>query len=622
MFSSKYQGGPYFTLLSLKGGNSTKLWGEKGTIIKRYDKILKGSCLDLNRNSTLSLPKDKNLKCGLTQPFLLIQLFFPIGSILRFELTLGHLTNNQQYRLFFSTSFKNFEITSLHSKIPLQTTCIIPGRWNSLIIDLSAFSQALTHETFHTLETISITGNCKIRLITTLRDSPEQSADILSTAPFSFRQGVDCEWSYLRPTNEVSNLLSTPQNKRDEMKQEKKSSDVGSYRSSRYPTTHPSSASVSSRKNSYLSSDDRVSSRDSTRSAPVSRSLSRMQSRNNNNSARLTSLNRPIKAGKMQRKLENVEKDDNERDLFVFGKQASFQKSGENENKISTPLLSHKNPNLFTNVDNKKERENENMIYQRPPTPTRSIAPKVDENNKKRVTTPRYQDHFDQLGTERPETASKMKVSLNNYSLSSQHLSQSDINNNVISPGLKSGHRIITGSQSNFADFAINNLRENTITLTGFQTAHNTATSHNPHNVSHYSADSDFAKPPIDPLSNFLNSDFQNKPSETETEPKILSLKRQSALDSDSDNDINDEMIIDKFDDIQDNFGYSKNKKGVDVENMSLDNIGAWNNDSNSDFFENLPQKQFSPKKEVELLFDPTSRRYFDPKTGQYYETV
>ncbi|XP_075370348.1 protein CFAP20DC isoform X1 [Mycteria americana] len=190
MFKNQYQGGPFVEIFSAQGKNPAAKWkifGNPSAIWKEYDKEVKGFVFVLEGSSQINkmqLPKETRQTLGLIQQFLTLQIFVPLGQDFSTELLITDLGNIKR-RLYLSTVHKELSVTPLHAKIPLFT--IKRKIWCNMCIDLVAFtSEIFRGAVFQSLDGISISANCKLRKIFTLKSKPQDTAeeDDMCVVPF------------------------------------------------------------------------------------------------------------------------------------------------------------------------------------------------------------------------------------------------------------------------------------------------------------------------------------------------------------------------------------------------------------------------------------------------------
>ncbi|KFO08758.1 Uncharacterized protein C3orf67, partial [Balearica regulorum gibbericeps] len=173
-------GGPSVEIFSAQGKNpgaKWKIFGNPSAIWKEYDKDVKGFVFVLEGSSQINkmqLPKETRQTLGLIQQFLTLQIFVPLGEDFSTELLITDLGNIKR-RLYLSTVHKELSVTPLHAKIPLF---MIKRRiWCNMCIDLVAFTREIFRgAVFQSLDGISISANCKLRKIFTLKSKPQDTA--------------------------------------------------------------------------------------------------------------------------------------------------------------------------------------------------------------------------------------------------------------------------------------------------------------------------------------------------------------------------------------------------------------------------------------------------------------
>ncbi|XP_010192165.1 PREDICTED: uncharacterized protein C3orf67 homolog [Mesitornis unicolor] len=191
MFKNQYQGGPFVEVFSAQGKNPGAKWkvfGSPSAIRKEYDKGVKGFVFLLEGSSQINkmqLPKKTRQTLGLIQQFLTLQIFVPLGQDFSVGLLITDLGNIKR-RLYLSTIHKELSVTPLHAKIPLFT--IKREIWCNMCIDLVAFTcEIFRGAVFRSLDGISVSANCKLRKIFTLKSKPQDTAEEggVSVVPFT-----------------------------------------------------------------------------------------------------------------------------------------------------------------------------------------------------------------------------------------------------------------------------------------------------------------------------------------------------------------------------------------------------------------------------------------------------
>ncbi|XP_069824894.1 protein CFAP20DC [Dendropsophus ebraccatus] len=181
MFKNEYQGGQFVEIFSAQGKDPVAKWrlfGSQSAIWKDFDKEVKSFVFVLEGSSQtikMQLPKENKQMLGLIQRFLILQLYIPLGQDFSTELLITDLANIKR-RLYLSTVHKELSATPLHAKIPLS---IIRRRvWCNLCIDLVAFTSGIFKSAvFQSLDGITISANCKLRKIYTMKLRPQDTVE-------------------------------------------------------------------------------------------------------------------------------------------------------------------------------------------------------------------------------------------------------------------------------------------------------------------------------------------------------------------------------------------------------------------------------------------------------------
>ncbi|CAN8186318.1 unnamed protein product [Coccothraustes coccothraustes] len=181
MFRNHYQGGRFVEVFSAQGKNpgaKWKIFGDPSAISKEYDKELKGFVFVLEGNSLINkmkLPRETKQTLGLVQQYLTLQIFVPLGKDFSTELLITDFDNIKR-RLYLSTVHKELSVTPLHAKIPLFM--IKRKIWCNMCIDLVTFTYEIFRGAlFQSLDGITISANCKLRKVFTLKFKPQVTAE-------------------------------------------------------------------------------------------------------------------------------------------------------------------------------------------------------------------------------------------------------------------------------------------------------------------------------------------------------------------------------------------------------------------------------------------------------------
>ncbi|KAM4021976.1 protein CFAP20DC isoform 3-T3 [Anomaloglossus baeobatrachus] len=181
MFKNEYQGGPFVEVFSAQGKDPVAKWrlfGSQSAIWKDFDKEVKSFVFVLEGSSQtikMQLPKESKQMLGLIQRFLILQIYVPLGQDFSAELLITDLANIKR-RLYLSTVHKELSATPLHAKIPLS---IIRRKvWCNLCIDLVAFTSGIFRgAVFQSLDGITVSANCKLRKIYTMKIKPQDTGE-------------------------------------------------------------------------------------------------------------------------------------------------------------------------------------------------------------------------------------------------------------------------------------------------------------------------------------------------------------------------------------------------------------------------------------------------------------
>ncbi len=88
MFKHAYHGGPAVEVFTTSGKNPLEKWKVNGQPIKVFDSQMKGYIYNLDGQAKISVPKDDKETLGLIQPFLVLQIYIPMGKNLHIEVGL------------------------------------------------------------------------------------------------------------------------------------------------------------------------------------------------------------------------------------------------------------------------------------------------------------------------------------------------------------------------------------------------------------------------------------------------------------------------------------------------------------------------------------------------------
>ncbi|XP_064605287.1 protein CFAP20DC-like isoform X2 [Liolophura sinensis] len=173
-----FQGGPFVEVFTPQGKDPTANWKVTGSVRKIFEKEVKSYIYVLEGVPTttkIQLPKDSKSTVTLVQRFLVLQIYLAKGQDFNFELGLTDLGKNKR-RVLFSTSQRDIQTTPLHAKIPLSI--VKRGIWLNLCFDLtSVVSDTWKGQTFRSVENLTISANCKLRRVFTMKVSPQDTTE-------------------------------------------------------------------------------------------------------------------------------------------------------------------------------------------------------------------------------------------------------------------------------------------------------------------------------------------------------------------------------------------------------------------------------------------------------------
>ena len=87
MFKTAFHGGPAVEIFSTVGKNPLEKWKVSGGGVEKiYDSSVKGYIFTLEGQAKIQLPKDEKETLGLIQPFLVLQIYIPLGKNLHIEI--------------------------------------------------------------------------------------------------------------------------------------------------------------------------------------------------------------------------------------------------------------------------------------------------------------------------------------------------------------------------------------------------------------------------------------------------------------------------------------------------------------------------------------------------------
>lgn len=155
-----------------------KVTGSSTNVHKQYDKDIKSYVYVLEGEPTttkIQFPKEDKHGLFLTQKYLVFQLFLPVGRPFSFEVAVTDHAQNK-HRIFFSSNLRDISVTPLHAKFPLAILNL--GSWLNMCLDLeSLVSKTFNGPKFRAIESFTVTANCRLKKVFTLRSPPTDTTD-------------------------------------------------------------------------------------------------------------------------------------------------------------------------------------------------------------------------------------------------------------------------------------------------------------------------------------------------------------------------------------------------------------------------------------------------------------
>eukprot|EP00667_Euglena_gracilis_P008391 EG_transcript_8496 len=196
MSHAGYQGGPSFEVFSAQGSRPlpslAKLTNAK-CIRREFDRSVRGNVVVVEGDTTqtkLQLLRDGKPTLGLTQPWLVLQLFAREGQPLYFEFLLADAAATKR-RMIFSASVKEVVRDPLHVKFPL---CGVEREvWLNYCFDLPGlFAASFGPAMYKCVDGILIGPSCRLRKVFTLRQPPSDALPLEEVQPgLAFPPGVE-----------------------------------------------------------------------------------------------------------------------------------------------------------------------------------------------------------------------------------------------------------------------------------------------------------------------------------------------------------------------------------------------------------------------------------------------
>lgn len=156
-------------VFSSAGKDPGRQWKVSQNIHRVYDRSVKGFVFLLEKGATTNMsipPAEGKELLGLIQPLLVFQVRLQPGKHFGFDVVVQDDKGNKR-RLYFSSTFRDFENHGLHVQVPLAIDAL--DGWINMIVDLGM----LMHLCFrgshlHSILSISLKPVCRVRRIFTM----------------------------------------------------------------------------------------------------------------------------------------------------------------------------------------------------------------------------------------------------------------------------------------------------------------------------------------------------------------------------------------------------------------------------------------------------------------------
>ncbi|XP_009861820.3 protein CFAP20DC [Ciona intestinalis] len=214
MFKNEFQGGPTVDVFCASGKDPLNKY--KNPAVKRdYVKEVKGFVYVVEGTTTTArlkfpLAGQKQTSLGLTQRYLISQVWVPPSKDFGVELTMTDCGNNKR-RFVMSSSVKDVSMTPLHAKLPLSM--IKRETWMNLCLDLeSIVSDIFPNQTFKSLEEFTLQGNYKLRRVFTMKQRPHENIDIADNNDYKFTptESIPTAFQFASTLEYITMVISVP----------------------------------------------------------------------------------------------------------------------------------------------------------------------------------------------------------------------------------------------------------------------------------------------------------------------------------------------------------------------------------------------------------------------------
>jgi hypothetical protein len=135
--------------------------GLSGQISKQSDRFSQSTILSMHKSGKLQIPSSTRHSLNIQIPNLTFQVFLP--SCKSFAIELSFFDNVKTRRKILLSSFHSISKNSVQSKLPIFN--LPKETWLNLCIDIASLSSFCFSYCFEELDSISVTGACKVRRI-------------------------------------------------------------------------------------------------------------------------------------------------------------------------------------------------------------------------------------------------------------------------------------------------------------------------------------------------------------------------------------------------------------------------------------------------------------------------
>lgn len=176
MFKREYQGGSHVMVLSAQGRDTLAHCKIMGSVSHRYDKGIRGYIHVLEGDSIttkIQLPSNDKTSLALVQSCLVLQVIVEKDARFIVELYV-QVNKGGRRRIFFSSSMREPSISPLIARLPLIT--MVTGEWCNICFDLSSLvTELFPGHTHKSLDSLVVGGACQLRRAFTMKERPRDS---------------------------------------------------------------------------------------------------------------------------------------------------------------------------------------------------------------------------------------------------------------------------------------------------------------------------------------------------------------------------------------------------------------------------------------------------------------